>query len=213
MCGPHSHCRRPSRLRPRLRVQSIGQCGCIPHVDSALASSTPVIPSGLKSFCLADPNQLGTAADCPVITCGTVTYWVFSLADNSDGMTLVGYDPSGHVAPFRPAIAPSGRPSRPGRRLTNSVSRLGLVARLTGPFRHSHTIALADSYRFGCLGGSGAGPGRGARTWGAGCCLGLLEGQAQAGRQGIAQGDALLAGIEGHDVLDQQSGAFRAQGA
>ncbi len=71
-----------------------GRCGCTPQLGHALAASPPPIPNGLKSICLADPNQMSMSAECPTITCGSLTFWALSLMDNSDAMTLVGYDAS-----------------------------------------------------------------------------------------------------------------------
>lgn len=71
-----------------------GRCGCTPELGYALAAKPPAIPTGLKSLCLADPNQTSASAECPIITCGPLTYWAFSLLDNSVAMTLVGYDAS-----------------------------------------------------------------------------------------------------------------------
>jgi hypothetical protein len=69
-----------------------GGCRCTPQVGSASAGSPPPVPAGLKVICLADPNQLVDAPDCPIIKCGTRTYWAFSPTDNTESMGLVGYD-------------------------------------------------------------------------------------------------------------------------
>lgn len=72
-----------------------GQCGCTPQTSTEPAASPPLIPAGLKVECLADPDDFTVAAECPVIKCGTITYWAFSSSDNADSMTVVGYDASG----------------------------------------------------------------------------------------------------------------------
>jgi len=74
-----------------------GRCGCTPSVSTAPAVSPPPIPSGLKVECLANPDDLTVAAECPVVRCGTTTYWALSLIDNTDSMTIVGYDAGGNV--------------------------------------------------------------------------------------------------------------------
>jgi hypothetical protein len=32
------------------------------------------------------------ATQCPIITCGSRTYWIFSPTDNTNSMSIVGYD-------------------------------------------------------------------------------------------------------------------------
>ena len=71
---------------------SQGRCGCTPVVGTDSADSAPPRPAGLKVICLVSPDQTTVATQCPIITCGSRTYWIFSPTDNTNSMSIVGYD-------------------------------------------------------------------------------------------------------------------------
>ena len=63
----------------------------MPQVGSAPANSPPPVPADAQVVCLVDPNLLTNATSCPVITCGGLTYWMFSYLDSRVSMDIVGY--------------------------------------------------------------------------------------------------------------------------
>ena len=73
-----------------------GACvACTPSVTTD-GNAPAKRPAGTSVFCVSGPNST-TGVICPVVKCGTSTFWAFSYYDNRLAFDVVGYDPAGNI--------------------------------------------------------------------------------------------------------------------
>ena len=92
-----SNCGMCGRVCPLDNTCNAGACGlCTPTVVLIPASSAPPAPGGTGARCFSGPATF-TAADCPVVRCGSLDTWAFSYNDNRLSFDVVTYTPSGTI--------------------------------------------------------------------------------------------------------------------
>ena len=96
----------------------------------------PPAGDGLDEVCGGGPG--GNGAQCPDVVCGSITYYLFSYADNRESLAIVGYDPQGNVV--RGPIEVTGT-----RYIeTVTLNAIGQTALLTGQPPSTATVPWSD---------------------------------------------------------------------